>query len=218
MSAAPSAPTFRYPVALDLAGRACLVVGGGAVAARKTKGLLEATARVTVVSPLLVPALRTLADEGRVHWKPREYQAGDVAGAWLVLVTTDDRAVNAEVAAEARRCGVWVNCADDPAHCDFALPAVLRRGPLTVAVSTGGASPAMARLLREEIGRRLPADWGAVADLVAGVRRELRARGIALGGARWRAALGPRGDELRALIAAGREREAREWLRERLGA
>jgi precorrin-2 dehydrogenase/sirohydrochlorin ferrochelatase len=170
---------------------------------------------VTVVSPVLVPP-PDLAS--RAAWKPREYRAGDVARTWLVLVTTDDRAVNAEVAAEARRRGVWVNCADDPAHCDFALPAVLRRGLLTVAVSTGGTSPAMARLLREEIGRRLPADWGAVADLVAGVRRDLRARGIALSGARWRAALGSRGDELRALIAAGREREGGVAARERLGA
>jgi precorrin-2 dehydrogenase/sirohydrochlorin ferrochelatase len=216
MSAVPSTPTFRYPVALDLAGRDCLVVGGGAVAARKVEGLLEAAARVTVVSPVLVPALLALANEGRLHWKPREHRGRDLAGAWLVMAATDDRAVNAEVAAEARARGVWVNCADDPAHCDFALPAVLRRGPLTVAVSTGGASPAMARLLREEIGRRLPADWGPVADLVAGVRRELRACGIAPGGARWRAALGE--EELRALVAAGREREARDWLRERLGA
>lgn len=215
MSAAPSTPAFRYPVSLDLAGRECLVVGGGAVAARKVEGLLEAAAHVTVVSPVLVPALLAFANAGRVHWKPREYRGGDVAGAWLVMAATDDRAVNAEVAAEARQRGVWVNCADDPAHCDFALPAVLRRGPLTVAVSTGGASPAMARLLREEIDRCLPADWGAVVDLVAGVRRELRARGIAPGGARWRAALGA---DLRALVAAGREREARDWLRERLGA
>lgn len=215
MSADPAPRAFGYPVALDLAGRDCLVVGGGPVAARKAEGLLEAAARVTVVSPVLVPTLLALATEGRVHWKPREYRTGDVAGAALVMVATDDRAVNAEVAAEARARGVWVNCADDPAHCDFALPAVLRRGPVTVAVSTGGASPAMARLLREEIGRELPADWAAVTELAAGVRRELRARGIVPGGARWRAALG---EELRALVAAGRECEAREWLRERLGA
>jgi siroheme synthase-like protein len=215
VSADPAPRAFCYPVTLDLAGRDCLVVGGGPVAARKVEGLLEAGARVTVVSPVLVPTLLALATEGRVHWKPCEYRGGDVAGAWLVMVATDDRAVNAEVAAEGRARGVWVNCADDPVHCDFALPAVLRRGPLTVAISTGGASPAMARLLREEIGRRLPADWAAVADLVAGVRRELRARGIAPDGARWRATLS---EELRALVAAGREREAREWLWERLGA
>ena len=215
MNPDPAPRAFQYPVVLDLAGRDCLVVGGGPVAARKTEGLLEAAARVTVVSLALVPTLLSLANEGRVHWKPREYRPGDVAGVALVMVASDDRAVNAEVAAEARSRGVWVNCADDPAHCDFALPAVLRRGPLTVSVSTGGASPAMARLLREEIGRRLPADWGAVADLVAGVRRELRARGIAPEGARWRAALG---EELRVLVAAGCEREARAWLRERLGA
>lgn len=215
MSADFAPHAFRYPVALDLAGRDCLVVGGGSVAARKVEGLLEAAARVTVVSPILVPALLALANEGRMHWKPREYRPGDAAGARLVMVATDDRAVNAEVAAEARVRGIWVNCADDPAHCDFALPAVLRRGPLTVSVSTGGASPAMAQLLREEIDRRLPADWAAVVELVAGVRRELRIRGVMPGGARWRAALG---EELRVLVAAGCECEARQWLRERLGA
>jgi precorrin-2 dehydrogenase/sirohydrochlorin ferrochelatase len=215
VSAGSTPRAFGYPVALDLAGRDCLVVGGGPVAAHKTEGLLAADARVTVVSPALVPALLALATEGRVHWKPRPYQHGDVAGVRLVMVATDDGAVNAEVAAEARALGVWVNCADDPGHCDFALPAVLRRGPITVAVSTGGASPAIARLLREEIGRRLSTDWAAVADLAGGVRRELRARGITPGGTRWHAALG---EELRALVAAGREHEAREWLRERLGA
>lgn len=206
---------FGYPVSLDLTDRRCVVVGGGEVAGRKAKGLLEAGARVTVVSPTLSPLLLGLADHGRIHWTPREYRPGDLADAWLVLIATDDVAVNAEAAAEARRRRVWVNAADDPPRCDFALPAIARRGALTVAVSTGGASPALAQVVRDDVERGLAPEWAALGDLVAGVRRELRTRGIAPDGRRWRAALG---GELRRLLAAGLEAEARDWLRERLGA
>jgi precorrin-2 dehydrogenase / sirohydrochlorin ferrochelatase len=210
-----AAPRFQYPVCLDLGGRPCIVVGGGAVAERKIRGLLGAGARVTVVSPALTPGLLALAAEARLHWTPREYRAGDLGEAWLVMIATDDHAVNEEVAAEARARRVWANCADDPERCDFALPAIARRGPLTVAVSTGGASPALAQVAREEIERRLSAEWETLGEVAASVRRELRARGLALEGARWRAALG---GDVRALVVAGRADEARRRLRERLGA
>jgi siroheme synthase-like protein len=205
---------FLYPVMLELRDRPCLVVGGGVVAARKIDGLLEAEARVTVVSPALAPAVLAVAREGRLRWWPREYAEGDLAGFGLVLVATDDRAVNRRVAAEARERSVWINCADDPERCDFILPSVLRRGPLTVTVSTGGASPMVARLVREELEGVLPPEYGALTEMVAEVRRSLRERGIALDAERWREALDT---ELRRLVAAGRPAEARERLRERLG-
>lgn len=205
---------FLFPMMLDLQGRACLVVGGGVVAARKIEGLLEASARVTVVSPTLAPAILDIARDGRLRWWPREYAAGDVAGFTLVMVATDDRSVNARVAAEARERSVWVNCADDPERCDFILPSVLRRGPLTVAVSTGGASPSVAHMVREELEAVLPPDYGPLTEMVADVRRGLRERGIAPDAERWRAALD---GELRRLVAEGRPVEARERLRERLG-
>ena len=208
-------PRFGYPVSLDLLRRPCVVVGGGEVAERKVRGLLEAGSCVTVVSPTLTPGLVALAGEARLHWTPREYRTGDLAEAWLVMVATDDRAVNAEVAAEARARRVWANCADDPERCDFALPAVARRGPVAVAVSTGGSSPALAQLVRDDIALRLAPEWAALGELVVEARRALRARGIAPDGARWRAALDA---ELRALVAAGRADEARAWLEERLGA
>jgi precorrin-2 dehydrogenase/sirohydrochlorin ferrochelatase len=165
---------FRYPVMLDLEGRVCLVVGGGVVAARKISGLLYAGARVTVVSPVLAPAVLDIARDGRLRWWPREYAEGDVAGFALVMVATDDDGVNARVAAEARERSVWVNCADDPAHCDFILPSVLRRGPLTVAVSTCGVSPTVAHMVREELEEVLPPDYVALTEVVADVRRWLR--------------------------------------------
>ena len=205
---------FTYPVMLDLTDRPCLVVGGGAVAERKIAGLVEAGARVTIVSPWLTPALLRLATEAPLRWRPREYTAGDAAGFILVMVATDDVAVNAMVAAECRERGVWVNCADDPARCDFLLPSVLRRGPLTVAVSTGGASPTVAHMVREELEAVLPPDYAALTEVVADVRRGLRERGIALDAQRWRDALD---GELKRLVAAGRPAEARQRLRERLG-
>ena len=205
---------FAYPVSLDLTGRPCLVVGGGAVALRKASGLVEVGARVTVVSPSLTPALLRLASDAPLSWRPREYLAGDAAGFVLVVVATDDRAVNAAVAAECRERGVWVNCADDPARCDFILPSVFRRGAVTVAVSTGGASPTMARLVREELEALLPDDVAPLTEIVAEVRRALGEAGIRIGADRWRQALD---GELRGLVAASRTIEAQARLRERLG-
>ena len=204
---------FRFPVVLDLEGRACLVVGGGAVAARKITGLLDAGARVTVVSPVLGPAVLDLAHEGRLQWWPRAYTDGDVAGFALALVATGDDAANARIAADARAHSVWVNCADDPERCDFILPSVLRRGALTVAVSTGGASPTVARMVREELEAALGPDYAALVAVVADERRALRERGVAVDPERWRSALD---GELRRLVAAGRAAEARARLRERL--
>ncbi len=205
---------FAYPIVLDLTGRPCLVVGGGAVAERKVAGLVEAGARVTVVSPSLTPALLRLATEAPLSWRPREYAQGDVAGFILVMVATDGRAVNAAVSAECRERGIWVNCADDPVRCDFILPSMLRRGAVTVAVSTGGRSPTMARLVREELEALLPREVAALTDVVASVRSALSEGGRSLDAERWRQALD---GELRNLVAAGRTTEARARLRERLG-
>ncbi len=206
---------FRFPVVLDLETRPCLVVGGGAVGARKIAGLREAGARVTVVSPALCPAALDVARQGGLRWWPREYAEGDAAGFALVMAATGDAAANARIAADARARSIWVNCADDPERCDFILPSVLHRGALTVAVSTGGASPILARMVREELDASLPGDYAALLDVVAEARRALRARGIALDADRWRAALD---GELRRLVAAGQPAEARARLRERLGA
>jgi siroheme synthase-like protein len=205
---------FAFPVMLDLTHRPCVVVGGGAVAQRKVEGLLEAGARVTVVSPWLTHALLAMATEARLHWRPREYMQGDAAGFVLVMVATDDIRVNAAVAAECRERGIWVNCADDPERCDFILPSVLRRGAVTISVSTGGQSPTMARLVREELEALLPPDVAALTAVMADVRRTLRESGISLDAERWRQALD---GELRTLAAAGRTAEAESHLRERLG-
>ncbi|HEY3068451.1 MAG TPA: bifunctional precorrin-2 dehydrogenase/sirohydrochlorin ferrochelatase [Methylomirabilota bacterium] len=178
------------PVFLELAGRRCLVVGGGAVAARKVHGLLAAEARVTVISPTLSSDIAGLVAAETVEHHAREYRDGDLAGFTLAFVATDDGAVNAAVAEEGRRTGVWVNAADDPSHCDFVLPSLLRRGRLTVAVGTGGASPALARAVREALEAHVPAEYATLAEVAAEVRHELRGRGVGIDAERWRRAFG----------------------------
>lgn len=204
-----------YPVFLELHGRRCLVVGGGAIAERKVEGLLAAGAIVTVVSPTLTPRLTALLIARRIQHEPRASQAGDVAGFDLAFAATDDGAVNGTLAREGRRRGVWVNAADDAANSDFILPAIVRRGPLTVAVGSGGTSPALVRAVREDLERYLGPEYADLAEMVGDVRRELRARGRAPDAAIWREALDAR---LRALVKAGRREQARARLLDRLGA
>lgn len=203
-----------YPAFLELTDRRCLVVGGGPVAERRVDGLVAAGAAVTVVSPTLTAALAALAAAGRITHEPRGYRPGDVAGFDLALAATDTGDVNGAVAAEARRRGIWVNAADDPAHCTFILPALVRRGDLTVAVATGGTSPALARAVRDELEAYLTAEYATLAELAAEVRRELRAAGRAASAEAWRRALGP--DVRRLIVERGRDAAKRRML-ERLG-
>ncbi|HET8532730.1 MAG TPA: bifunctional precorrin-2 dehydrogenase/sirohydrochlorin ferrochelatase [Methylomirabilota bacterium] len=199
-----------YPLCLEMTERRCLVVGGGPVAERKVAGLLEAGARLTVVSPSATDRLRDWARTDRVRLLLREYAASDLRGHSIVFVATDDGRVNAHVARDAREAGVLINAADDPAHCDFILPAVLRRGELTVAVSTGGTSPALARTVRDELDAYLDReDYTALARVAADARRTLRDRGTRAPWEQWRAALG---GEVRELVRADRLDAARERL------
>jgi siroheme synthase-like protein len=202
-----------FPVFLDLGSRRCLVVGGGAVAERKVTALLEAGARVTVISPALTEGLAALAGDGRIRHVARAYRDGDLAGYRLAFVATDQRDVSAAVAAEGQARGVWVNAADDAAHSDFILPSTLRRGDLVVAVGTEGTSPALARSVREELERYFTEDYATLARVVADVRREVRQRRPIPGAEAWRQALDA---EVRRLIAEDRPEDAKKLLHQRL--
>lgn len=204
-----------YPLFLDLAGRRCLVVGGGPVAERRVAGLLAAGALVTVVAPTLTQELLALAATRTIWHEAREYRAGDLEGFELALVAADGPGVSTEVLAEGRRAAVWVNAADEPERCDFILPAVVRRGDLTVAISTGGRSPALTRAIREELEAYFSEDYAALVELVAEVRAELRRRRRSPDGETWRRALGA---DLRRLLAEGQRDEAKHRLLEGLGA
>lgn len=159
-----------YPVYLDLRGRSCVVVGGGEVASRKVESLLAAGARVTVVSPALTPALAALAETHEILHHARPYRHGDLAGAALAYAATGDEAVHADVAAEAASAGAWLNVVDRPQLCSFIVPAVVTRGPVSVAVSTGGASPALARRLRETLERAIGPEYGLAATILGKLR------------------------------------------------
>ncbi|HXG53618.1 MAG TPA: bifunctional precorrin-2 dehydrogenase/sirohydrochlorin ferrochelatase [candidate division Zixibacteria bacterium] len=204
-----------YPIVLQLSGRRCLVIGGGAVAERKIAGLLEAGAVVAVVSPEVTPRIARWAEAGTVGLRARAYRRGDLSGYEIAFATTGDREVNAQIREEAVERGVWLNAADDPESCDFVLPSVLRRGDLVVAVSTGGGSPAFARAIREELERHFTSEHEILARVAAEVRRELRRRAIAPDYETWRRALG---GEAKRLVARGDIAGARSLLLKELGA
>jgi len=170
-----TAPRFGYPVSLDLHGVRVLVVGAGPVAARKVAGLAAAGAFVRVVAPAVSPQLdRTEVAE--LH--ERAYVHGDLDGVRLVVAATGDAAIDAAVAADATAAGIWVNAADQPDDCTFILPAVARNGPLTVAIGTDGASPALARRLRDRAAAELLRDDVVeLAGELARRRAEVRASG-----------------------------------------
>ena len=204
-----------YPVFLEMKDRRCVVIGGGAVAERKVEGPVTAGANVTVISPGITDGLKELLKQGAIRHVAREYQTGDRAGYDLVFVATDNLEINAVVSSEARSLRIWVNSADDPDHCDFILPAVIRRGDLAVAVSTGGVSPAVTRAIREELDEYFNADYARFVQIAGEVRRELREKSVSPGASAWNRAL--QGD-FRRLIKEGKPEQAKELLLETLGA
>jgi precorrin-2 dehydrogenase len=149
---------MHYPLFLNLTNQPVVVVGGGTVARRKIRSLIAAGALVTVISPNAVGLPKT------VRWLRRRYRNGDLRGARLVISATDDQAVNAQVCAEAKRRKLLVNCVAPPSAGNFIVPAVARRGGLTIAVSTGGVSPALAKRLRRDLERLLRKDYPQLRD------------------------------------------------------
>lgn len=204
-----------YPIFLELTDRPCVVIGGGGVSERKVEALLGCGAKVTVISPVLTERLESWVRQEKICYIAREYQVGDLAGYELVFVATDNDAVNTAVSAEGRERHLWVNAADDPAHCDFILPSVLRRGELVVAVASGGTSPALSRVIREELEAYFTEDYATLTEIVAEVRRELKERSLAPSAEMWQKALN---GDLRRLIKGGKQEEARAYLLKRLGA
>jgi siroheme synthase-like protein len=212
MTEGPERPPL-YPVSLDVRGQACLVVGGGKVAARKARSLLECGAAVTVITPTLsremeelVPALHTLIR--------RSYVTGDASAFRLVVTATGIPEVDGAVYADAEAAGVWANSADDMAHSSFILPAVHRDGPVTVAVSTGGLSPALASWLRTRLATDCGDGIGVLAQLLGEARARLRETGKSSESVDWRQLLdGP----LLELVRAGDIDRARATVRAATG-
>jgi precorrin-2 dehydrogenase len=195
-----------YPVNLVLAGRPCLVVGGGRVALTKVRGLVDAGAVVTVVAPEIDPAVADLAAATEV----RPYRPGEAAGYRFVIAATGDIAVNQQVFDDGEAAGVWVNSADDPARCSAVLPARVRQGRLLLTVSTGGHSPAVAAWVRRGLADAYGPEYDRLIDVLSEVRREVRSQGIGTEQLDWQEALD---SGILDLLRADRLDEAKERLR-----
>jgi precorrin-2 dehydrogenase / sirohydrochlorin ferrochelatase len=165
-----------YPLLVDVRRCRVLVVGGGAVAARKVRGVVEAGGRPTVVSPALGEALEALVRREGLEWRARRYAPGDARGWHLVFAATDDPAVNALAAREAEEAGGLASVADDATGSAFHVPAAIRQGDVVVAFSTGGASPLLARRLRERLEEVVTPGLGRAARRLAALRRQVRER------------------------------------------
>ena len=213
--------TRYYPAYLNLTGRRCVVIGAGDVAERKVLQLLASDADVTLVSPAATDELERMAGAGDLRWIRRSYAPGDLAGAALAIAATDDEAVNRRVYAEAEREKTLLNVVDVTPLCGFIAPSIVERGPVTVAISTGGTTPALARKLRELMaGEQEPEHagdgpycrclgWADAAGVLAEVRAELRNRNAAAAPEAWQAAMD---ETLLELIEAGRAEDAKARL------
>ena len=171
----------------------------------KIAKLRDAGAKITVVSPRVTAGILAAAQQGNLHWQAREYQTGDLEGAFLGIATTDVRSVNQSISQEAEELGVLLNVVDEPARCSFIAPSIVNRGPVTVAISTGGASPALARKLREEITANPVLGWADLVGIMSQARNQVKKQGLAVDPQRWQCCLTP---ELLQLAQDGREEEA----------
>ena len=167
-----------YPIFLRLEQKPCLVVGGGKVAERKIKGLLAAGAKVTVVSPEVTPEIEKLSEEGKIKLHKRPYQPEDLKGAFLVIAATNNPQLQEKIAKEADSLGIPCNVVDQPELSSFIVPSVIRRGRLSLAISTSGASPAVARRIREKLEEIFGPEYEEYLDLMALWRQEILARDL----------------------------------------
>ncbi len=210
-----------YPVFLDIRGRRCVVIGGGNLGEEKVDRLVDYGADTVVIAPSLTENLSAMAGRGEITWIDRGYRDGDLAGAFIAIVAdTSDSEVNEAVSAEATERNVPLNVNDVTHLCTWIAPAVVKRGEVIVAASTGGASPALARKLREELAgtsrtgsRHRVMEYADLAPLLADARSKLLGNGLRIRPDHWQACLG---DDLMDMVHEGRSEEAAAALMERL--
>lgn len=162
-----------YPVLLDLDGKLCVVVGGGRVAERKVRSLLQVGALVKVISPQLTQSLSRLKERGKIIHSQRSYRSGDLPRAFLAIAATDDRRANERVFSQALRQKIPVNVVDDPAHSSFIVPSLVQKGDLLIAISTSAQSPALARALRQKLQKEIGAEYIYLLKLLGAVRKKI---------------------------------------------
>lgn len=166
-------PAPYYFAALDLNHRRCIIVGGGAVAERKIDALLESGAEVTVISPMTSPEIERRAAAFEITLFRRPFRYGDLEGAWLAVAATDSRDINHLVYEEATQRRVLINTVDSLQECHYVVPAVLNRGDVRIAISSGGQSPVLAQKARDEIAKVVGPEYGVLAEILGGCRREV---------------------------------------------
>ena len=198
-----------YPAFLNIEDRPCVVIGGGAVAEQKVKSLLKSKATVRVISPDFTPALQELGANEKITLVQRQYRHGDLHGQFIATAATDDNTVNEAVFREANERGIPVNVVDVTRLCSFIVPAVVRRGDITFAVSTGGKSPAMARKVREDLEKFFPEEYGKLLELVADIREDLKKSGEKFDPETWNKALN---SNVMNIIKDGKRRDAKELI------
>ena len=201
-------PTF-YPVFLNLTERRCVIIGGGQIAEGKISKLLDSGAKIIVISPDATQGIRGFAERGQIELDLRKYQEGDLQGAFLAIAATNDRVVNQEIFEEAEKQGILLNAVDDMPRCSFIAPSIVEKGPVTVAISTGGASPALARKLREKMEVSSALDWADATSVLSKARQVIKDKQIAVDPQRWQCCMT---DELLTMIQAGHENEALDLL------
>ena len=202
--------TIYYPVFLNVKGRKCAVIGGGQVALRKVTTLLEGGAKVKVISPELCPELTHLASTKKINVLNREYRKGDLNGIFVAIAATDSSIINQQIVAEAREKSVLVNVVDDALYSDFIAPAIIRRGEITIAISTSGQSPALARKLRTKLEEEYGEEYARLGRLLGEVRAEARKQKITVDGDGWQAAIDL--DRILELIKNGEEKKAKNTV------
>lgn len=198
-----------YPVNLNLAGKRCVILGGGTVAQGKIAALRQAGASITVISPDATAGIQRAAQRGDVEWIARKYESGDLEGAFIAVAATSVWHVNREIYEEAEHRGVLLNVVDDPDLCTFIAPSIVKRDPITLAISTGGASPALARKLREALAQDPNLRWADLADVLARARKIVKEHRIVIDPDRWQCCIN---EELLEMSQSGREDEALEKL------
>ncbi|MCU0614038.1 MAG: bifunctional precorrin-2 dehydrogenase/sirohydrochlorin ferrochelatase [Desulfobacterales bacterium] len=162
-----------YPVNLDINKKNCLVVGGGPVGTRKVKMLLDCGAKVTLVSPFATEKLAKMADNRKIIWHKRSYEASDLEGTFLVIGATDDEALNVQISLDAEKLNKLCNIADRPEVCNFILPAIVQKDDLIIAISTSGQSPAFAKNLRKELEKQFGDEYAVFLKIMGAIRKKL---------------------------------------------
>ena len=201
-------PTY-YPAFIDVRRRRCVVIGGGGIGEEKVRKLAECGARVVVISPDVTDGVREMMDGDTVSWVQRDYQPGDLKGAFIAVAATDDNAVNRQIAEEATQRNVLLNVVDVTHLCTFIAPSIASRGEVTVAVSTGGASPALARKFREELSNSPLLEYADLAPLLSEARTALKRMGVTVDPDHWQRCIT---EGLLNAVQAGRTVEALETL------